>query len=410
VVAPFNPRGTWPLVALDVDRHNAAQEFLFEQTLAELRSLFPGALFVRSSDSRGVHAYVRLPGGVDYTEAALILETFLTMRELRWTRVGPKKRPLLLNRVEVPQQPVRLPFGEGSWILGDTRPLAEQIRTLEAHALGGSTRDFTDARAFVSEQLKLKGGWSFAKRNKLQRFVVDAALAGVPSAALAARDPWAFLLPKLSAPSRKVAAFGVPAYGTRTHWTNELLGELVRLLPRDDVERLMGFWLRERDHVSEDIEVDLPGIERFLKQQIDAQYRRSTAGVPKRLWCEIESWVRHSFRMAQTHPQSFPRPVQPPQFSVEDALNTAFELAREFFAKRRQRRAVPRAEFARFVGKNDAANMESVLTLIEKNAFGGERGWLKFAGTAGTGYARRYAILPIAWPARPHEAHLLARP
>src|SRR5690606_20479980 len=91
-LSPFQPVGAWPYVVLDVDLHHAAQGAEFDATINRLRTLFPSSKFYQSSDSGGVHVFVKLPEDTTYAEGAVTMAEYLAKKKLLIGRV-PSRRP-----------------------------------------------------------------------------------------------------------------------------------------------------------------------------------------------------------------------------------------------------------------------------------------------------------------------------
>ncbi|UQA57142.1 hypothetical protein [Polyangium aurulentum] len=418
-VAPHAAAGDWPYVVLDVDRHNAVQEQAFDRTLRKLQRHFPNSLFIQSSISGGVHVYVRLPGGTHYSTAARWMRAYLTMRGLRWTKVtAANSKTLQAELVEVPSHPPRLPFGEGSRILGSTKPLARQLDEVIAFLTANAPRDYTRAKnhaikALRREGLEFKGRWTAARRRRLDAWLLRQELGlgnNRPTYSFPSSDPWA--MPKLDdlpLHLRHVAYHGIPAYGTRVRWTYALVEALVNRVPETEVRELMAHWLKSRSHASEDVQADLAYALQETDAIITSTYRR-LRGVPERFWREIEDGLRR-FWAAYFRPPSASALPPPPQLLRElraphaldfDKLRkTAFFIARGFFAGRVQDRAIFAEEFEQYTGSNTAHDVQVVLTSGAT--------WLRYESPAAAGVmARKYRIL--LWPRRRGEPSLFIPP
>lgn len=399
-VAPFHPKGAWPFVVVDVDRHNAVQEAIFPKTLGALQKLFPKSLAIQSSPSGGIHLYVRLPPGVSYADGALTLRAFVALRKLRWHSAGAPERPLRAEIVEVPDQPVRLPFGYGSFLLGSTKPLHEQLDEFIQFVRHSGHQDFDKARRYVDKNLKLGGHSSLVTRRMLLESMLAEEVRGLPRLPLKNTDPWQGVIKKLPEPLKIVAACGVPAYGTRHRWTRALVEQLVDLAPPEDVQNLMRYWLHNRDHVSEGWEAEPALVERQTETIIGDIYRK-LHGVPEEFWTRIEQLIVRTFWLNSRAPAGSPehsfmaaRMGWHFQFTLEDILRTAFFIARRFFELGRRQRTVSFREFGRFVGKDRARVMRRMIVDTGQ--------WLwQIHGPEPGKHARIYELTDVAWPPSP---------
>jgi hypothetical protein len=399
-VAPFRPKGSWPLVVVDVDRHNAAQEAVFHQTMKKLGKLFPNSRAVQSSLSAGAHVYVRLPPGVGYADGALILRAFVTLRELRWHNAGSRNRPLRTEIVEVPDQPVRLPFGRGSFLLGSQKPLHDQLDEFIQFVRRAGHDDFDKAQKYVCAKLKLTGHSPLVRRRMLLESLLEEEVRGLPPVRLKDADPWKKIIRDLPGPLQIIAASGIPAYGTRHRWTRALVEKLVDLVPPEEVHDLMLHWLRSREHVSEDWEVDQAVVERQTVAMIEDIYKK-LRGVPERFWQTIEESIITTFQVnsrgrvgSYEHALTAGRIGWNFQFKLEDILRTAFFITRRFFELGRRERSISFREFGRIVGKDRARVMRRMIV--------GTGEWLwQTSGPERGKHARIYELTGAVWPPRP---------
>ena len=83
--------------------------------------------------------------------------------------------------------------------------------------------DYDNVQLAVAARLRVRGPWSAERREKLRRVLLQEEVGHVPNVSLPARDPWVALLSKLPVGLSKVAASGIPAFGTRTRWTLALV-------------------------------------------------------------------------------------------------------------------------------------------------------------------------------------------
>lgn len=368
-LSPFHPQGAWTYVVIDLDRHNAIQEEVFDETLKKVRRAFPSSIALTSSSSGGVHLYVPLPPAWEYAHAALIVRAFVTLKGLRWPQTS-ERRAIWTELVEVPQQPPRLPFGVGSGMLNSHKPLDRQLDDfLASLKRRAAAKDFERARDEVFKVLHVGdpgGALTPAARRKLERKLLELEVEHVPAAELDPSDPWAALDPHhkpkpraaLSHAAWKVATCGVPAYGTRYRWTEKLVAELGDLVEPAEAEALMVHWLRHRPHLSAGIATDIDAAETATRMTIRRHYKR-LAGVPVRIWKMVEKKIFSAYRSLRTRPAALyllrRRPLARMQkLDLDDVLATTFFVLRKFFQRKTDVRALPTAELARFVGKDDA--------------------------------------------------------
>jgi hypothetical protein len=272
----------------------------------------------------------------------------------------------------------------------------------------------------MEAKLGFRGRWTLSKKNRLEKFIAQEEVRDVNGATLPPDDPWNAVLSRLSKPVRKVASGGVPAFGTRTRWTNQLISELLELAPEADVRSLMAFWLRNRNHTSEDILADPTAVALETDSLVTGFYAGGGGGVPSRIWPAVERHVRAVYRLAQSpEGRAGLRRVQdePPPFTLDQLLDTAFWLLKQFFRRKRNTLRVHHRAFGRFVGINAASYAEVLLTHLETTM---PRGWLAFVPEFDENgnpvpamvsrRSRSYHLLGRAWPARPHETRLYLRP
>lgn len=367
-LSPFHPRGPWPYVVLDLDRHNSIQAVNFHTRLKDVRKLLPNSIALRSSHSGGVHIYVALPENWEYAHAALVMRAWVAIKELRLTTV----RGVAAEIVEVPDQPPRLPFGLGSHLLGSTAPLEQQLDTfLAALAAPGAQTDFETAKNDVFTHFGMKT-WSVSARNKLKRRLAELELEDVKVPELAADDPWRKLEPRRGVPSLskaawKIATAGVPAYGTRFRWTDLLLGELRELVGLEEAHALMEYWVSNRKHMSASIQTDRNRVLSAVKKRTAAIYRR-VGKLPKAVRANTMNRI---VKVMRTHALRGPNYV--PLYRVDAnetnaeintafnicknldmtvLFNTAYFIVRKFYAQRKRVRAISHREFERFAGRN----------------------------------------------------------
>ena len=428
--APFRPYDPWPFVVVDADRHDALQEAHFADTFKKLERHFPRSLFIESSTSGGLHVYVKLPPNVQYHEGATWLEAYFALHKLlilekNVVRAGRPAAVLRSARLEVPRQPVRLPFGRGSHVAttkghpgshpGDTA--TTKVNTFIDWLKTSPTTDFAHAQKFVAMQLKITTAWSVEKKKLLERRIEEAHVAGRKPVQLTTDDPWSNVVPKFRATDRAlrvIATAGVPAMGTRTRWTERLVDELFDLVSPDQVEALMIHWLEARDHNSEDIEVDLPGVEAALRNKIEAK-TKSVQGVPVRVWVAVQKYIERGWSILSTSrkPGWALASYQARWYLSDDAqrelrnresdvCTTAFYILRRFFDQRVPRtegvngeRPIARREFSAFMPNEMRAAVKEFFLLS---------GWLKISGEYEKGKAaRKYQLADELWPMLPGE-------
>lgn len=401
--APFHPTGPWPFVVIDVDRHNALQEREFAKTMRTLQRLYPSAFFVQSSSSKGAHVYLRLPAGVTYERAALVIRAYLTFLEVRFA-LSPDKR-LQAELTEVGDEPPRLPFGLGSSVVGSSKSMNEQVMDFVKFAKKPGGTEYSKAEAEVYRRLKLRGAWSPEHREKIRARLVDAEVARIARVVLPPGDPWTPWIKKLSTGLQKVIASGVPAFGTRTRWTRELIDALTELAEPELAEALMLHWIRTRDHVSESIAEDIGAVEAQTKNLVRDCYKKKV-GVPVRAWQVAEEDIRtfiHARRSERFKWHAARRPLRhAEQVDYAVLLDAAFRVLRKFYERRRRTLSLNSRVFGSGGQKNIAVDIENVLTSGR---------WLRFTGAAVKGVTSRiFTLSADLWPRRPFEPCLHARP
>lgn len=431
--APFRPRGPWPFVVIDADRHDALQELHFADTMKMLRKLFPTSFFVESSTTGGVHVYVRLPPDTSYDVAASWLEAFFAMKtqmvlEKKVARSGGRPAVLRSARLEVPRHPVRLPFGRGSSIIkaknkpkvgsGHNQRILAMVDEFIDWLAAAPTTDYSRAKDLVEQHVGRTGAWNQEKKKFLERQIEAAQVAGLKALALDPLDPWTKILPQLVDPSlRIIAARGVPAMGMRSRYTARLVDALFDLVPPDEAEALMVHWLQNRQHNSEDIETDLFSVEAALKKTIEAT-KKTVHGVPVRVWEAVErgfgtassilataarpGWMLPPKNAKLLRPLLAPGTVSELQTRHALVRKTAFFVVRGFFDRRPRKtdgmdgeRPIPRREFSRFLPNEMQAAVKEFLIL---------GGWLKVSACPVKGKsARNFKLAEDLWPAIPGE-------
>jgi hypothetical protein len=418
-VSPFHPQGAWPYVVLDIDRHNAMQDREFDNTMKSIRKVFPKSLYMQSSESRGVHVYVRVPDGWEYAHAALVLRVYLTLQRVRWHRVTEDGKRIATDLVEVPAEPTRLSLGHGSFILGSTDPLEQQLDTFITFITAPPADEFERARETVLKR------WNFTTltlpgRKKLERWLMDQETGHLRKVQPKPGDPWARLAGRVGARGRgfklspavwKVAMNGVPSYGSRIRWTQALIKELRNLVEPEVADELMMAWLARPGHNSADIESDIGSVAAEIQKTVGDEYKKA-AGVPVRIWKKVLPTLGQSYKNLWL-PPVVDRPTRNIEkrneyievkktLKMEDVLATAFFILRGFFKSKRRARRVSSREFGVFCGKNKSAKMRSLLLSSH---------WLLQLEPGVPGVkSGLYTLHPSLWPARPAEPRLFVPP
>lgn len=401
----FHPQGAWQYVVVDVDRHNALQAESFDETMAALQQEFPNGIVVQSSASGGCHIYLRLPDGITYEEAALLVRFYLAQRNLLWLdSQGP--RPLRTLRVEVPTEPPRLPFGIGSSFVNDVRPIDVQVADFCGQLASASSADFDKVRAAVHLALGavLAGRWSVVKVRRLKRKLAMAEVEDLAPPAFDPNDLFALVAPRLPQYLQKVLAHGIPAYGTRTRWVTEVAAQLGSVLAPREAADAIEHWLRKPGHVSADIETELERV--ITEARLMSERAARAQGIPIRIWARVDRLVhqvhadihdpvrRRAIEARRNRDFTLSKPL-----SLEALRKPAFRILWLFYNGRGRRpvrwRSISHREFGRFSSGALAHDVEVALT---------DGGWLTMIGGPAVGlHSRRYRLEDCAWPIRPNE-------
>ena len=401
-VAPFRPRGLWPFVVLDIDRHDAIQEQCFAQTMTKLMALLPNSFVAQSSESGGRHVYVRLPDDVRYDNATTWLRAYLLLHEVRFAEKAAAGKRLRSELVEVKNHPPRLPFGLGSVIPGSALPLEAQLRQFLAWVNTSDSGDYNKAHEEASKEFSAPRRWNYTTLKRVTAAVLEREAGPCEhEGKLQPNDPWLGVHASLPKHLRGVVLSGIPAYGTRTAWTTALIATLSDHVDEPTAHALVEHWLRTRRHQSEDVAEDLEQVVREAHERVTKHYNR-VQGVPVRIWSQIEHLVNVALREARLLGKDrFPYLRNSQSLVSTEALATAFFVARGYFEAGVRQRQVPEREFAAFCGKNQAHDMQELLTWSS--------GWLYFSTKAVPQVSARSYELSF-WPALPGEPALVVPP
>lgn len=363
------PTGAWKYVVVDIDHHNAIQAEALDDTVAQVKSLLPNSLVIQSSSGGGRHIYVRLPPETEYAHAAIWLRAFFSLHGLLFVdkalRRDGKTVVVRAAAIEVPDQPVRLPFGHGSFIVGSSKSIPQQVVEFVSFLNSPNWSDYDAAKNYVMGELKLKPNESPQKRMKFRQLIEERSVAGLRPKQLDATDPWASIIPRLKTVHRLernaalevIATSGVPAMGTRTVWMNRLIDVLFDLVEPDEVKRLMKWWLYEREHQSEDIEVNITVVDRAIVQAVEAK-KNKIGGVPKASWDQVEAQVSSALRTVKGVPRQTRSGTA---LNDADVKRTAFFFLRGFIERGVSERSIPERDFCRFVPEDLGPSIRRVL-------------------------------------------------
>ncbi len=403
-VAPFSPMHDWKFIGVDIDRHNGVQELDFEKTLKGATKALEGALVFQSGPSHGAHIYVRVPSDWRYKDAAMIVRAYIALlgysRKQHKTGAG---QLIMAELVEVPSQPLRLPFGRGNKLWDDRRPIDEQLDAFLAYMRGSDFRAFELAKSRVFRELRFEGAWTAAKRQKLETWLSEEELRFVKRSPLPIDDPWAAVINELPPYLATIATTGATSYGTRSRWTRELVRALADLRPREELEHLMLHWVTTRKHSSEDIEHNLSYALRQTQKFIASHYR-SLSGVPERVWREVDKAIQTAYATAASSSAgTLHATAQGGTLQCNDLRNTAFFLLRRFYSKKRRALPFSYRYFQRFTGTNTSGRVKIFLV--------GSGTWLRFG--RGALWGRRSEVFVLRedlWLAAPGEPLLYSLP
>ncbi|KYF57778.1 hypothetical protein BE04_39465 [Sorangium cellulosum] len=328
-LSPFQPVGTWPYVVLDVDLHHAAQGVEFDATINQLRALFPSSKFYQSSDSGGVHVFVKLPEGTTYAEGAVTMAEYLAKKKLLIGSV-PSRRSgrgdIFYRRVEVPAHPPRLPFGRGSaWLDG---PSMNAVADFGNWLNNAPASDYSRAKQMTAKAGAriVKGRWT-ERAAWVRTYIHNLELAEFPrrrTAPVPPTDPWNRLLPKLAPVVRELVSTGCPAYGTRTAVMQRLADALAELVEPLIARELLRHWVADRDHRSEDIELDREAVLAAVDEFVGSAFA-DQGFVPETVWAIAEKNI-DAFYKANA--------ALPPSLTRDQCRRAAFNIMRLFYRRK----------------------------------------------------------------------------
>jgi hypothetical protein len=139
--------------------------------------------------------------------------------------------------------------------------------------------------------------------------------------------------------------------------------------------------------------------ERHTLRIVGDAYRN--AGVPRRSWKYVTRVLDSFFRARRERNMfwlSVAGRLKKPDEVPSELRKTAFYILKKFYEKGVPARYIHWREFAAFVGKNKARDVERLL---------GEGTWLKLIEQyVRNEHSRRYALVPDLWPPRPGEERL----
>jgi hypothetical protein len=166
---------------------------------------------------------------------------------------------------------------------------------------------------------------------------------------------------------------------------------------------LIGYWLRHRHHVSEDITHHLESVELQTAAMVRDAYEYG--GVPVRAWQYVERQLDAFFNSRRNRDAFFAaytdrirRPGKVPSAVRDDA----FRILQRFYRARSRQLNLGWREFAHGAGKNNSRDCERLLA---------NGTWLDFVdGPVKGKKSRTYRLQPTVWPARPREPRVFVRP
>ncbi|HWA24386.1 MAG TPA: hypothetical protein VG734_01835 [Lacunisphaera sp.] len=396
------PRKDWRFVVVEVLRQSAVQHAAFQETMDQLVKLLPGAIALAGDN--GGWVYVPVPS-VRYIQAALYLRAFLGIHELLWCDVGCDGSLVRVSITAVSTGRLVLPFAGGSRFVNNKSNFSAQVQQFVQAVQLDKGQLYADIVATVREKCGLRSVWSATTKRKIGQFLFANSVAHLKPATLppnALSSSWSSALQVLSIPAQDIAIHGSSTWDSIEVWAAELLTELGRRLPRDQVEALMREWAAERQHA---------GLSRGgssdVVRRIDmavARYYANRTGVPVRFWDSMKSHVSRNYHRALQRGnglhfgQRAPRAAN--QLALPDLLATAFSIAEQFYRGRINERKIWEERFEEFTGDSTASDVEKILT---------RHSWLVMVRKAVPDVAPRvYRLASRFWPARPHESRVYA--
>jgi hypothetical protein len=277
--------GTTRVLTLDLDRHGDLQRVNFEETLRLAMAAFPDALPIRSSSSGGVHLLLFLDQPVDNE-----LLVNLARRRLEKIYLGIVHRPpCRFQRVEVPEQGVRLPLGEGSYLLtpgfDETSAVPKMLRALVQHArehavafddvFADELRDVLDEMG--RRELPDTPAMRAKVAEELYYQALDANLPHLAPGAVERRlqsDQFAHLFDTAPLFIRRAYAMGIEAFGTRTLITRKIAVWLATTgIEVEEAIKVLTTWVDSRDHMSRDIQADIDWVKEQLSSVVHSSFK-----------------------------------------------------------------------------------------------------------------------------------------
>jgi uracil-DNA glycosylase len=256
------------VLTLDLDRHGDLQRVNFEETLKLAMAAFPDALPIRSSSSGGVHLLLFFDQPVSYQFLVSIARRRLEKFDLGVVHRGPCR----FVRVEVPEQGVRLPLGQESYLLtpgfNETSPVPEMLRALVQHAHEHAVafdQVFAEELGEVRDEIRRQQlpdtiESKIKTAEALYYQALDKNLPYLTPGEIESRlesDLSGYLFSAAPMFIRRVYAVGIEAFGTRTMMTRKIAVWLATtgIEPEEAIE-ILTTWIESRDHMSRDIQAD----------------------------------------------------------------------------------------------------------------------------------------------------------
>ncbi len=283
-LASFKP-SKQAVLSLDIDNHNDFQRAHFEETITEVGSLFPRGFLVRSSLSGGAHLHLFLDETVPYKELVALTRLFLHHHGLGVVRVGKSK----YERVEVPDQGLRLPFGLGSFPLvprfDEASSVPDMLAELFQHATNNKVSAaglFQDERREVEERLRkehrpinVESRTDMAaqllrdEHDKHETPISEAELKRTLKA-----DPYGFHF--LHAPEhiKRLYVRGITCYGTRSKVTPTIAVYFATVGHSEaKAVEVLTYWVNNRPHVSRNIKDHVDEVIEELPEVVSKAYK-----------------------------------------------------------------------------------------------------------------------------------------